>query len=81
MAAQQKGILKNPQPFVLFEDFGDSALLFGIYFYINDSFTDPKIKSELRFKIDDAFREENIIIPFPQRDLHLFRTSENTETS
>ncbi|WP_417885684.1 mechanosensitive ion channel family protein [Zunongwangia sp.] len=80
-ASEQKGILENPVPFVLFEDFGDSSLLFGIYFYIDDSFTDPKLKSELRFKIDDAFREANISIPFPQRDVHLFQTSQKTETS
>jgi len=69
---KQKGVFKNPKPFVLFEDFGDSALLFGVYFYIGDSFTDPKIKSEIRFKIDDSFRENNISIPFPQRDIHIF---------
>ena len=34
----KKEILKNPKPFVLFEDFGDSALLFSINFYITDSF-------------------------------------------
>lgn len=69
----QKGILKNPRPFVLFEDFGDSALLFSINFYINDSFSDPRIKSNIRYEIDTKFRENNVSIPFPQRDVHLFR--------
>jgi small-conductance mechanosensitive channel len=73
----QKGILKSPKPFVLFEDFGDSALLFSVNFYINDSFTDPKIKSEVRYKIDAKFREHNISIPFPQRDVHLFQHPKN----
>ena len=78
--ARQKGVLKNPKPFVLFEDFGDSALLFGLYFYIGDSFTDPKIKSELRFKIDDSFRQNGISIPFPQRDLHIINTPNQQKT-
>ena len=78
--ARQKGVLKNPKPFVLFEDFGDSALLFGLYFYIGDSFTDPKIKSELRFKIDDSFRQNGISIPFPQRDLHIINTPNQPKT-
>ena len=78
--ARQKGVLKNPKPFVLFEDFGDSALLFGVYFYIGDSFTDPKIKSELRFKIDDSFRQNGISIPFPQRDLHIINTPNQPKT-
>ena len=71
-AREQKGILKKPEPFVLFEDFGDSALAFGLHFYVSDSFVDPKVKSELRFKINNKFRLNNITIPFPQRDVHMF---------
>jgi len=71
-AKEQKGILKKPEPFVLFEDFGDSALMFALHFYVSDSFVDPKVKSELRFKINDKFRLNDITIPFPQRDVHMF---------
>ncbi|MBT8307450.1 MAG: mechanosensitive ion channel, partial [Maribacter sp.] len=75
IAQSQKGVLKNPKPFVLFEDFGDSALLFSLNFYINDSFIDPRIKSEVRYKINAKFREHGITIPFPQRDVHLFQAN------
>tara|TARA_R110002020_G_scaffold293535_3_gene509037 strand:- start:6696 stop:7619 length:924 start_codon:yes stop_codon:yes gene_type:complete len=74
-AYRQNGVIKSPKPSVLFEDFGDSALLFGIYFFINDSFVDPRIKSEIRFRIDDEFRKNNISIPFPQRDIHFYPTN------
>lgn len=74
---EQKGALKSPKPFVLFEDFGDSALIFTVNFYLNDSFIDPKIKSEIRFRIDRMFRENNISIPFPQRDVHIYQSSPN----
>lgn len=74
ITSDQKGVLKNPKPFVLFEDFGDSALLFSINFYISDSYGDPKIKSAMRYRIDAKFREHNISIPFPQRDIHLFQS-------
>ncbi len=77
----QKGVLKTPKPFVLFEDFGDSALIFSVYFFITDSFIDPRIKSEIRFRIDTLFRENNISIPFPQRDVHLFTNQSNTDSS
>ncbi len=77
IAQIQKGILKNPKPFVLFEDFGDSALLFSLNFYITDSFIAPKLKSEVRYRIDAKFREHNIAIPFPQRDVHLFQHIKN----
>lgn len=70
---EQKEALKNPKPFVLFEDFGDSALLFSINFFITDSFSDPKIKSEVRYKINTKFRENNVSIPFPQRDVHIIQ--------
>lgn len=70
-AGEQKGILKSPEPFVMFNDFGDSSLNFGVYFFIKDPFTDPRIKSALRFAIDKAFRSNGITIPFPQRDLHI----------
>ncbi|GAB2779128.1 mechanosensitive ion channel family protein [Salinimicrobium soli] len=70
---EQAGITKKPAPFVLFEDFGDSALIFSINFFVTDSFVDPKIKSQVRYKIDQKFRENGITIPFPQRDVHFFR--------
>lgn len=69
----QRGVLKNPKPFVMFDDFGDSALLFSLNFYVLDSFSVLRLKSELRYKIDADFRKNNITIPFPQRDVHIFQ--------
>lgn len=74
-ASEQMGVLKDPKPSVLFEDFGDSALLFVLHFFVRDSFGDPGIKSDIRYKIDLKFRENNITIPFPQRDVHFYPTS------
>ncbi|MDA9319943.1 mechanosensitive ion channel, partial [bacterium] len=69
--SEQRGVLKTPKSFVLFDDFGESALQFSVLFFISDSFSVPKIKSEIRFRIDQLFREHNISIPFPQRDIHI----------
>ncbi|MEP2279565.1 mechanosensitive ion channel domain-containing protein [Maribacter sp.] len=69
----QKSILKSPKPFVIFEDFGDSALIFAVNFYITDSFADPRVKSEVRYMLEAEFRKHNISIPFPQRDVHFFQ--------
>ncbi len=63
----------QPEPLVIFEDFGDSALIFDLYFWI-DTFgeTDLRIvRSDIRFKIDELFAEEGIVIAFPQQDVHL----------
>ncbi|MFT0715951.1 mechanosensitive ion channel family protein [Flagellimonas lutimaris] len=73
IAHGQRLVLKNPKPFVLFEDFGDSALTFSIYFFTNDTFRDPRIKSEMRYKINEKFKENNVTIPFPQRDIHIIQ--------
>lgn len=80
-ARENENVVESPEPFVLFEDFGDSALIFSLHFYVTDSFVDPKIKSELRFKIDEEFRRNNISIPFPQRDVHFYPSQNITPNS
>ncbi len=68
-------VLKMPEPTVVFEDFGDSALNFKLVFTLNDSFQATFPKSDIRFEIDKLFREHNITIPFPQRDVHIIQNS------
>lgn len=66
-------ILQNPRPRVFFEEFGESGLDFSVWFWI-DSQEDERefrIPSDLRFKIVEKFEENNISIPFPQRDIHI----------
>ena len=70
-------VLEFPEPTVQFTDFGDSSLNFKIVFTLNDSFNARFLKSDLRFEIDRLFRENNIKIPFPQRDLHIFEQKIN----
>lgn len=65
---------KHPAPVVLFDDFGDSSLDFNLYFWSEEVFTAPRLRSNIRYKIDALFREHNITIPFPQRDVHIFNT-------
>ncbi len=71
VANNHPSVLKNPEPMVLFTNFGDSALDFKLIFTMNDSFQASIPKSDMRFEIDKVFREHNISIPFPQRDVHL----------
>ena len=67
-------ISKSKKGFVGFKDFGDSALVFELYFLTTEIFRIEIIKSDLRFMIDKSFRDNNISIPFPQRDLHIIPT-------
>ncbi|KJD34698.1 mechanosensitive ion channel protein MscS [Tamlana nanhaiensis] len=70
-ASTHPDVLSEPEPTVIFTDFGDSSLNFKIVFTLNDSFKATFPKSDIRFEIDKLFREHNISIPFPQRDIHI----------
>jgi potassium efflux system protein len=73
VANEHKKVRKAPKPFVLFNDFGDNALIFDLYFWISmNRIMDRRvIESDIRFRIDELFREAGIVIAFPQRDVHL----------
>jgi small-conductance mechanosensitive channel len=64
-------VVKNPAPFVFFSDFADSQLTFTLMFYSRSVFRIEFVKSDIRFAINEAFKENNITIPFPQRDVHV----------
>ncbi len=66
-----KDISQTPKPFVRFNNFGESSLDFQLFFWTIDSFGVENIKSQLRFSIDRAFKDNQITIPFPQRDVYL----------
>ena len=71
VATESVQVLKDPQPMVLFLNFGDSSLDFQLRVWISD-FNDRRIiQSALIKEIDRRFRLEGVEIPFPQRDLHL----------
>ena len=71
VAKANKQVQNTPEPFVRFEDYGDSALIFSVYFFTNEVFRVENIKSEIRIEIFKAFKDKNINIPFPQRVVHL----------
>lgn len=64
-------MIKNPAPTVVFKDFGDSALIFDLRFFIRNIGDVFKAQTQARFDIWYALKENNIEIPFPQRDLHI----------
>ncbi len=70
-AKNQERILQEPPARVDFVDFSDSALSFRLYVWALQTWEIEITLSELRFKIDKAFRENGIKIPFPQREIHV----------
>ncbi|MCQ4035507.1 mechanosensitive ion channel family protein [Kaistella montana] len=70
VTAANPKVAKTPEPFVRFNDYADSALIFNVYFWSSDPFRVENLKSELRVKYFEAFRQHDIEIPFPQRVVH-----------
>lgn len=70
-AKENEKVSKTPQPFVRFNDFGESSLDFQLFFWTTDTFYVENTKSLIRYAIDAAFRENGVQIPFPQRDVHI----------
>ncbi len=69
----QPEIKANPPLSVIFEDFGDSALVFDVYFWcdVGGEKLLREIRSEIRFRLTELFAENGITIAFPQRDIHV----------
>jgi small-conductance mechanosensitive channel len=70
-ARQHSQISNSPIANVRFTNFGDSSLDFELFFWSAHVFRIGEIESDLRFTINDLFIENNIRIPFPQRDVHM----------
>jgi len=72
VADQHAGVLKDPKPDALLQEFGDSALNFILRVWTKQYSTTPgTLRSELNFMISKIFKEQGIEIPYPQRDLHI----------
>jgi len=76
-AGAQEDVLDTPKPVVVFEDFGDNALVFDLFFWCHAGGERELrvIRSDIRFRIEQLFAENGITIAFPQRDVHLFAKS------
>lgn len=74
-ANEQRDVIQNDTltSQAVFEDFGDNALTFDLYFWLelSELINMRIVRSNVRFRIDELFREAGIAIAFPQRDIHL----------
>jgi len=69
----QPEVKNSPAPNVIFEDFGDNALVFDAYFWcdVSGDRVLRQFRSEIRFRIAELFEQNGIVVAFPQRDVHL----------
>lgn len=69
--AEQGGLLEKPAPMILFTGFGDSSLDFSVRAWVEDNDMYVTVQSDLALRINRILAENDIEIPFPQRDLHV----------
>lgn len=70
-AGDNEKVKEDPEPSVIFSEFGDSALQYKLRVFIDNYDNYHPVRHELHREITHRFREEGITIPFPQRDLHV----------
>lgn len=72
--------IEDPAPLCVLTKFGDSSVEFMLLFWMADVTAGRLVpQSDVMFAITDAFRENGITIPFPQRDVHLIRSHKPDE--
>jgi small-conductance mechanosensitive channel len=81
VAQENEGVADTTKPKVFFTNFGNSSLDFKLLFWSEKVFEIPSTESDLRFAIDQIFRDNNISIPFPQRDIHIKTSVEGRVSS
>jgi len=79
-ASNHPSVLKNPESFVRFSDYGDSSLDFTLLFWTDKVFRIETIKSDIRIKLFELFSEHKVQIPFPQRVIHVKKEEKDSLT-
>lgn len=79
IARDHPRVLSNPEPFVVFVNFGDSSLDFELRAYLADVNYSLTVSTEIRFAIFERFKAAGVEIPFPQRDINLRMVSDVDE--
>ncbi len=71
VAEENPDVLKAPKPEVLLLEFGDSSWNMQLRVWLADPKNYYRVLSAINCAIVHKFRERDIEIPFPQRDLHV----------
>lgn len=68
---KNKNVLMKPLPVIWFTKFGDSSIDLVLKYWISHFDFDNDTRSELIIAIDKTLKENNIVIPFSQHDIHI----------
>ncbi len=70
-AEENEAVMKDPEPSVIFESFGDNTLNLVLRCFVGTQDDRMPVLTALHEAIDRKFNEAGIVIAFPQRDVHL----------
>ena len=70
-ANRNPAVIPHPAPEVVWTEFADSSINFELRAYLKDYDNALRKRSELRFAIFKALKDAGVVIPFPQRDVHM----------
>lgn len=72
---ENEKVLTDPPPFITFDEFGDNSLSITLRCYLDHTDYRVQVTSELHLAIYHTLNEAEIVISYPQRDIHLDTTS------
>jgi len=81
LVTKDERILQSPTPDVLIKEFANSAINIQVFFWVRNVREGLAVKSDVISAIDVAFKENNIVIPFPQQDVHIHAVSNNNDNA
>ncbi|PZF71203.1 mechanosensitive ion channel family protein [Taibaiella soli] len=72
LKAEEK-IMAPPDPIVIAKDFNDSSIDFQVIFWVHHIAQASEVTSDIITRIDKAFKDSGVVIPFPQQDLYIHK--------
>lgn len=75
LAADER-ILKYPEPLILFQEFNSSSIDVKLLFWVRHMRDGFPARSDLIIRINEAFKNNHITIPFPQQDIHIHTSAD-----
>lgn len=80
-AKRHNKVVSNPSPLVILKEYNDSSIDLELLFWSQHLFIIEKVKSDIRFEINEQFKNNNVTIPFPQQDLYIKTINQNEKKS
>ncbi|MDX1643668.1 MAG: mechanosensitive ion channel family protein [Thermoanaerobaculia bacterium] len=78
IAAEHEQVVRDPEPRVRFRRLGDSALELQLLCWVDEPVLRGRVIDALLTRIYQRFQQEGVVVPFPQRDLHVKELPDRT---